>query len=166
MSRAFVSEDAAAASAAELPERPISPGPNPVTPAGLAQMDAALERLQRLRDSMAQDDPDRPATDRDLRYWRARRLSAQLVPAADADPEQVVFGAAVTVRRPATPDKSYVLVGEDEADPALGLLSWSSPLAQALMGARAGDDIELGPGRPGFSVVAVKRGAAKEDVLF
>ena len=155
MSRAFVSEDAAAASAAELPERPVTQGPNPVTPSGLERMAAEAERLQHLRDSTPPDDPGRAAVDRDLRYWRARLVSAQVVMPPEGAPEEGAFGTAVTLRRRGTADVTYQIVGEDEADPAAGLLSWSSPLAQALMGARAGDDIELGSGRPTLTVLNV-----------
>jgi transcription elongation GreA/GreB family factor len=123
MSRAFVSEDAAAASAALLPERPVSAGPNPVTQRGLDMIDASIERLQRQHDETPQDDPTRPPIDRDLRYWRARRLSAHLVPALQSTPEEAVFGCRVTIRRSGRSDTSYLIVGEDEADPANGTLA-------------------------------------------
>jgi transcription elongation GreA/GreB family factor len=157
MSRAFVSEDAAAASAALLPERPVSAGPNPVTQRGLELIDAQIDRLQNRHDETQSDDPERPAIDRDLRYWRARRLSAQLVPALIDTPEEVVFGCRVTLHRDGQSATSYRIVGEDEADPAKGKLSWSSPLASALLGARAGDRIELGGGRPPVEVVGLGR---------
>jgi transcription elongation GreA/GreB family factor len=156
MSRAFVSEDAAAASAALLPERPVSSGPNPVTQRGLALMDAHIDRLQRHHDETQTDSPERPAIDRDLRYWRARRLSAQLVPATQGSPEEVVFGCRVTLRRAGLADARYWIVGEDEADPANGYLSWSSPLASALLGAGVGDMVEPGGGRPPVGVVAIE----------
>ena len=155
MSRAFVSEDAAAASAALLPERPVSPGPNPVTQQGLDLIDAQIDRLQNQHDATKPDDPERPAIDRDLRYWRARRLSAQLVPALVETPEKAVFGCQVTIRRDGLPGTSYWIVGEDEADPAKGKLSWSSPLASAMLGARVGDPIDLGGGRPPIAIVGL-----------
>jgi transcription elongation GreA/GreB family factor len=40
-------------------------------------------------------------------------------------------------------ERSYTLVGEDEADPAQGLISWISPIAQALLGASVGDEVTL-----------------------
>jgi transcription elongation GreA/GreB family factor len=155
MSRAFISEDAAAASAAMLPERPVSAGPNPVTQRGLALIEAHFERPQSQQGETRPDDPARPPIDRDLRYWRARRLSAQRVPTLTETPEEAVFGCRVRVRRAGLSDASYWIVGEDEADPAEGRLSWSSPLATALLGARVGDTVELGGGRPPVVVLGL-----------
>ena len=39
---------------------------------------------------------------------------------------------------------TYRIVGEDEADPALGTLSYVSPVAQALMGKQVGEVVEAG----------------------
>jgi transcription elongation GreA/GreB family factor len=155
MSRAFVSEDAATASADQLPDRPITPGPNPVTQRGLAMIDAELDRLHALHEATETDDPSRPAIARDLRYWRARRASAQPVPDHDGTPEEVVFGSQVRLRRTGNGDVTYRIVGEDEADPAQGLLSWSSPLAEALLGARVGEVVETGAGRPAVKVLTI-----------
>lgn len=157
MSRAFVSEDAAAASAAALPERPVSRLPNLVTPRGLGLIEQRVAELQASLALKEADAPDRPGIARDLRYWRARRASAQLVEPGAAPPAEVAFGTAVTVRRGGTATR-YRIVGEDEADPAAGLLSWASPLAAALMGARPGDTVELGGDRPAVTVEAVEPG--------
>lgn len=156
MSRAFVSEAAAEASAAILPERPVSTAPNLVTPRGLELIDAELTRLQRLLEGSAPDDPARAAVARDLRYWRARRASAQVVAPAAAEPAEVAFGTRVSIRRGAAMS-SYIIVGEDEANPPKGLLSWTSPLARSLMGAQSGDVVEGGD-RPPVTVEAVERG--------
>lgn len=157
MSRAFVSEAAAEASAAALPERPVSAAPNLVTPRGLDLIGAQVARLQALLDGSAPDDPARAATARDLRYWRARRGSAQVVAPA-ATPTEVAFGTEVTIRRGEVVSV-YRVVGEDEADPPAGLLSWTSPLAQSLMGAQPGEVVEVGGGRAPVSVEAVGRGS-------
>jgi len=156
MSRAFVSEAAAEASAAILPERPVSTAPNLVTPRGLELIDAELTRLQRLLEGSAPDDPMRGAVARDLRYWRARRASAQVVAPVAATPAEVAFGTRVSIRRGATAS-TYTIVGEDEADPPKGLLSWTSPLARSLMGAQSGEVVEGGD-RPPVTVEAVERG--------
>jgi transcription elongation GreA/GreB family factor len=79
-----------------------------------------------------------------------------IAPAPDA-PDEVAFGTQVTIRRGST-STSYRIVGEDEADPPKGLLSWTSPLAGALMGARAGDMVEFGDGRPAVTVERIARG--------
>jgi transcription elongation GreA/GreB family factor len=141
MSRAFVKEDAADGGD-ELPDRPISPHTNYVTARGLALIDAELARLQ---DELAAAGVDRDAVarvHRDLHYWRARRASAEVVP-APAETSEVRFGATVTVRRGDGRLQTFRIVGEDEADPARGSLAYVAPLARALMGRRAGDAVEL-----------------------
>ena len=155
MSRAFVSEEATAANDALLPERPVSPGPNPVTPRGLALIEAEIARLRALHEHSAPDAPERPAWARDLRYWRARHASAGVVARAAATPEEVVFGAQVRLHRVGLPDITYRIVGEDEADPSQGLLSWTSPLATALSGGRVGDTVEVGGGRAPVTIAGL-----------
>jgi transcription elongation GreA/GreB family factor len=152
MSRAFISEDAAAATAAELPERPISDGPNLVTPRGLALIEAEIVRLQETHTNTGADDPAHAAAARDLRYWRARRASATVMPPPPAQPQEVAFGCRVTLRRGRGGTVIYRIVGEDEADPAQGLLSWTSPMAQALMGATPGEEVDMEGGRPSVIV--------------
>ena len=154
MSRAFVSEDAADKNAAALPERPVSNAPNLVTRHGLERIDAEVARLTALMERAAADDPARAAAARDLRYWRARRATAQLIEPPPA-PEAAGFGCLVTIRRADGGEASYRIVGEDEADPARGLLAWTSPLAQALAGAEPGDVVEPAGGRPVVTVVRV-----------
>jgi transcription elongation GreA/GreB family factor len=98
MSRAFVKD--ADETFDELPDRPLSPHPNLVTPDGLAAIEATLARLHEDH-AAAQRLSDRAALAtlaRDLRYWTARRASAQLV-AAPANPDTVQFGSTVTIRR-------------------------------------------------------------------
>ena len=98
MSRAFVKELEDAAE--ELPERPISPHPNLVTAEGLAHIEAEVTRLQQ-EHAAAQAANDRTAlarAARDLRYWNARRATAQLAP-TPSDRSKVHFGSTVTIVR-------------------------------------------------------------------
>jgi transcription elongation GreA/GreB family factor len=142
MSRAFVKELEDAVE--ELPERPISPHPNLVTAEGLARIEAEVTRLQQ-EHAAAQAANDRAAlarAARDLRYWTARRASAQLV-AAPSDRSKVHFGSTVTIVRDDGRRQTFRIVGEDEADPARGTLSHVSPLARALFGKQVGDTIEV-----------------------
>jgi len=155
MSRAFVSEEAAEASAARLPERPVSTAPNLVTPRGLELIEAEVTRLHDMLGGRTPDDPQWAGIARDLRYWRSRRASAQVVAPVGGPPEEVAFGATVTIRRGGS-TMSYRIVGEDEADPPKNLLSWTSPLARSLMGAQAGDVIDADGGRPAVTVVDVQ----------
>ncbi|MEX6507383.1 transcription elongation factor GreA [Jiella sp. M17.18] len=129
-----------------LPERDLGTDPNFVTPSGLARLDAeiaaneaALETARSANDKIAV-----AMINRDLRYWRARRSTAQLtVPQAGTDVVQ--FGHRVAVRRPDGQVQSYRIVGIDEADPTRGLISYLSPLARQLVGKEEGDIVRAGP---------------------
>jgi transcription elongation GreA/GreB family factor len=144
MSRAFVRESEGGEAFEDLPDRTLSPH-HLVTPSGLAQMDAEIERLEnRLSDAQAADDKAEVARlSRDLRYLSARRVSAEVVP-PPTDTSHVRFGAQVTFEREDGRRQTYRIVGEDEADPAQGRLSYVSPLAQALMGKEIGDVVPIG----------------------
>jgi transcription elongation GreA/GreB family factor len=157
MSRAFVSEETTEANASQLPERPISSAPNLVTARGLKLINEEVERLQTLLARASADDPDRPRLARDLRYWKARQASAQLVPSPPGDPDEVAFGTLVTIVRDGH-TTAYQIVGEDEADPARGLLSWISPVATALLGGQAGDEVDIGGGRAPVTIQRIERG--------
>lgn len=147
MSRAFVRESEGGEAFEDLPDRSISPH-HLVTPAGLAGMDAEIASLEkRLTDAQLRDDKAEVARlSRDLRYWSARRVSAEVVP-PPTDTSHVRFGAEVTFEREDGRQQTYRIVGEDEADPAKGSLSYISPLAQALMGKEVGDTITVGQGQ-------------------
>jgi len=140
----------------DLPERPISPHPNWVTPEGLQQIEEHTHELEQQRDRAidAQDGTALASIERDLRYWRQRRASAHVVDGAEAG-ERVRFGTRVTLRRRDGSEQSFKLVGEDEADPAAGLISWVAPVAQALLGREVGEDIEW-RGQP-VTIVACTR---------
>ena len=149
MSVAFTREEDSESAAAALPDRPISPHPNLVTPEGMAQLEASLAAAkmaygaaQAAGDVKTNREAMARAT-RDLRYYSARRASAQLIPPAD-HPLRVTFGAAVTVDREDGRTLTYRIVGEDEADPARGSVSYISPLAKALLGKEVGDVATVG----------------------
>ena len=139
MSRAFVKEDDDAVE--DLADRPVSTAPNFVTAEGLAAIEAEVARLS--AELAAGDNrATRARINRDLRYWSARRSTAQLVPAQD-DCSVVRFGCTVTVERDDGRSQSYRIVGEDEADPEKGTLSHVSPLARALLGKEVGDSVRV-----------------------
>jgi transcription elongation GreA/GreB family factor len=150
MSVAFTREDSAdAARDVSLPDRQISPHPNLVTESGLLALRAALtiareafEAARRLEDV----DERRRATEaamRDLNYFAERVRSAERVP-APASHETVAFGHCVTFERGDGRRQTFRIVGEDEADPREGGISYVSPLARALTGKRVGDTVTLG----------------------
>lgn len=142
MSRAFVKESDAVD---ELPDRIVSEYPNYVTSEGHAQIEQKVVALQADL-AAAQNLGDRDAIaaiSRDLRYWDSRRSTAMVVqPPQDAS--TVRFGATVTIERDDGRSLAYRIVGEDEADPAQGLLSHASPLARALIGKGVGEAVSAG----------------------
>ncbi|MBA3562446.1 MAG: GreA/GreB family elongation factor [Gammaproteobacteria bacterium] len=141
MSRAFVKEPDND-SPEDLPDLPISSQPNYVTPEGLAHLRQRLNETQRrsadMRDNTVGQMQERARTERDIRWLQARIASARLVTAEGQSSDQVGFGATVTLAENDGRTYTYRIVGEDEADPARGLVSWASPLARALVGAQVG----------------------------
>ncbi len=147
MSVAFTREEDLEATAADLVDRPISPHPNHVTPEGLALIEAELASARaaytkaQTQGSIEADRTAMARATRDLRYWSARRASAQLL---ETTPDgRVRFGGAVTIEREDGRTQTWRIVGEDEADPAQGSVSHVSPLARALMGKRVGDEASV-----------------------
>ena len=148
MSVAFTREEDVEAAAAHLPDRPISPHQNLVTPAGLAALDTALADARAAYKAAQGGDiaADRGAmaiATRDLRYYAARRASAQLIepkPGLDI----VQFGGGVSFERDDGRRQTFRIVGEDEADAGRGSVSHVSPLARALLGRKVGDAVMLG----------------------
>ena len=147
MNKAFVKEQDGADGGEDLPDREISPYPNLVTPAGLAAIEAEVARLDKVREAaIAGKATDTlPRIARDLRYWTARRASARLTD-APPDAKTVHFGSTVTIERDDGRIQTFRIVGEDEADPARGTLSHTSPLARALIGRAVGDTAKVGDG--------------------
>ncbi|MFA7264688.1 MAG: transcription elongation factor GreA [Caulobacter sp.] len=148
MSVAFTKEEDYESTAADLPARPISPHPNLVTPQGLALIEAALAEARAAMTSAKSGGDvrtDRTAmarATRDLRYWSSRRATAQLVERGEDD-ETLRFGDTVTIAREDDRRQTWRIVGEDEADPARGSVSWISPLGQALLGKAVGDEVAV-----------------------
>lgn len=144
MSRAFVKEQDGEDSLEELPERPVSPHPNAVTPRGLRLIDEEIERLRKDL-AHAQHDTDRNAiarASRDLRYWTQRRSTAQLID-IPKEPKEAAFGTVVKIEREDGRTQTYAIVGEDEANLEQGFIAYTTPLARALIGARVGDSVKL-----------------------
>ena len=144
MSVAFTKEEDSEAAAADLPDRPISPHPNLVTAAGLAQLDEELAKARaaygaaQANGDVSADRTAMARATRDLRYYGARRASAQLT-MPDLALDTVQFGRKVTFEREDGRRQTFAIVGEDEADPAQGSVSYISPLARALLGKSVGD---------------------------
>lgn len=145
MSRAFVKDDDSNGAADVLPERPVGSEPNYVTATGLAQLRARYEALMQRHGVLKAEGERADGTllaevERDLRYYAARLESAIPVEIGREPPGEVHFGATVEARGGGELH-CITIVGEDEADIAQGKVSWFSPLARALIGARVGDTV-------------------------
>ena len=148
MAVAFTREEDYEAQAANLPDRPISPHPNLVTASGLAAIELALADARaayaaaQAEGGISADRTAMARATRDLRYWSARRASAQLT-----EPQSMAsivhFGHTVEMEREDSRRQTYRIVGEDEADPAQGRVSYVSPLARALLSKAVGDVVQV-----------------------
>ena len=111
-------------------EHPIPVGPNLVTARGLRLI---RERVASLQAEIAKltDEAALKIAKRDLRYWNTRQSTAERprVPSGDI----VEFGTRVTFLLDGK-EKTLSLVGDDEADPASALVSFSAPISRALIG--------------------------------
>jgi transcription elongation GreA/GreB family factor len=145
LSVAFTKEDSAeTASETLLPDRPVSPHPNLVSEAGLKALEVQLHQAQEAHETTQKiedvNERRRQAAIplRDIRYFAARVRTAQVV-AKPTSTDTVAFGNAVTFRRDDGRVQKYQIVGEDEADPKAGSISYISPVARSLMGKAVGD---------------------------
>lgn len=144
MSRAFTREDDNETALNDIGERPVSAHRNLVTVKGLAAIEAELAALRaEFARAEAAGDRERMAiAARDLRYWTARRESAELsIPEPGEDVAR--FGMTVTIESEDGERRTWTIVGEDEADAAHGTISHVSPMARALFGKRVGEVAEV-----------------------
>ena len=147
MSRAFVKENDLEHAGIDIPERPLSDEPNYVTPNGLILLNKKIEALEIERINLKQQKDDSiikqkiAAVERDMRYYAARIESAILTIPKEEDISTVLFGAKVTVKDENGKISTFEIVGEDEADILQGKVSYLSPLAEALIGSKIGDEV-------------------------
>lgn len=148
MSVAFTKEESAeTASETSLPERPVSPHPNLVSETGMKALEAQLRQAQEAYEAAQQieDVNERrrqaalPA--RDARYFATRVRTAQVIPNPTSI-DTVAFGSTVAFHRSDGRVQKYRIVGEDEADPKAGTISFASPVARVMMGKSVGDLVE------------------------
>jgi transcription elongation factor GreB len=163
MSKAFVKEEGDAPEEAIAAPNPPPVGKNYITPAGYARLEAELRRLVEVERpevvktvAWAASLGDRSENadylygkrrlreiDRRVRFLIKRLEAAEIVKSAGRDTDQVFFGATVKVRSGSALTREITIVGVDEVDPAHGHVSWISPIAKALLKARAGDTVTL-----------------------
>jgi transcription elongation GreA/GreB family factor len=144
VSRAFTKEDDGEG-VEVLPDLPQSPNPAYMTPEGLAALEARLAALRAdfaalvaRKDDMAARMPA-AVTARDIRHVEERLRRAIVIDPASQPPGIVAFGAEVTLEDEAGETRTIRIVGEDEADPARGLITPFSPLGRALAGLGVGE---------------------------
>ena len=132
-------------------ELPLPPGPNLVTQRGLAQISSRVCELE-TRIAAGGDEAALTEAKRDLRYWQTRSATAQIAPAPAGD--EVAFGTRVRFRLNGA-ERTIKIVGDDESDPAEGYLSFSAPLARAMLGACEGDLVDFGGRAEAIEVLEV-----------
>src|SRR5215213_2046917 len=121
-------------------ELPIPPGPNLVTGRGFAMIEARLAEVEAQLATVLREE-ERKAVLRDARYWRHQFTSAQVV--ASPDGKTVAIGTVVTIEQGSGKHRRLEIVGHDEADPKADRIVFSAPLARALLGSAAGDEVEF-----------------------
>ncbi len=142
-------ESAETAAETVLPDRPVSSHPNLVTEAGLKALELQLQEARKAYEtaSAIEDVNERRRQTaiplRDARYFAERLRTAEVI-ATPASTEIVAFGSKVTFSREDGRVQKYRIVGEDEADPKAGSISYVSPVARLLMGKAVGDVMSLG----------------------
>ena len=142
-------ESAETAAETLLPDRPISPHPNLVTETGLKALEAQLTEARGAYEaaSVIEDVNERrrqlAGPTRDLRYLTERLRNAQVMPHPGSS-DVVAFGSTVTFSREDGRVQTYRIVGEDEADPKQGTISYVSPVARALIGKAVGELVTVG----------------------
>jgi transcription elongation factor GreB len=164
LSKAFTREQDGAEAEELAPEAQQPQGlKNYITPAGYARMQAELKQLL---------DVERPETvsvvhwaalngdrsengdyiygkkrlreiDKRIRFLIKRLEIAEVVDSSGQEQDRVFFGATVSVRDEAGRVSRVSIVGMDEVDPTRGRVSWVSPIAKALLKARAGETVTL-----------------------
>jgi transcription elongation GreA/GreB family factor len=132
-------------------ELPIPPGPNLVTARGLAQIRAKLAALEAQLPEIVDEDAVKKAR-RELRYWGTRQSTAQLMDRPDGS--VVAFGTTVTIRQGGKL-REVTIVGDDEADPASGLISFSAPLSRAVLDAEVGDFVDFAGKTDAIEIVSI-----------
>ena len=159
LSVAFTKEESAeTASETLLPDRPISPHANLVTETGLKALELQLQEARNAYEAAqgVEDVNERRRQSaiplRDARYFSERIRTAQLV-AVPSSTDKVAFASTVTFRRDDGRVQTYRIVGEDEADPKAGSISYVSPVAKSLMGKHVGDVVVMG--RQELEIIAI-----------
>ena len=136
----------------------------PMTPAGHQALVEELDNLKRIERPKVIDDIATARAHGDLsenaeydaakerqgfiesriRDLESKTGMAEIIDPAEIESERIEFGATVTILDLDTDKEStYMIVGDDEADPDHGKINVYSPLARALIGKAVGDEVEV-----------------------
>jgi len=137
-------------------ELPIPPGPNLVTARGLRMIADRIAELE-ARLQIVEDEAAIAALKRDLRYFHTRQITAQVAPTPSGN--AVEFGVQVRILLNGTP-KTFRIVGDDEADPEAGLISFNAPLSRAMLGAEAGEVLPFGNAADAIEILEIDETAS------
>lgn len=153
MSRAFLKNETADDPVVIPPRAPLPPGAtNYVTPRGLTLLRSELDELEAERVRVQTDVTDEHERSRLLAelngrigLLNGRIASARLVEPQHQPHDEVRFGATVTLhpQHGKTPDRTFTIVGVDEADAAQGRIAFTAPIARAMQGKRTGETVPL-----------------------
>ena len=163
MSRAFVKEGAPEVPVVVPPRAPLPAGvPNYVTPGGQAALRAERAELERQRAALDPEHPD-ASREREMLTGRLRDLveriaRSRVVDPAGIDRPEARFAATVVVRQDDGAERTLRIVGVDESDSEAGAVAFTSPIARALTGKRAGDEatVRTPSGETRLTVVDVR----------
>ena len=139
-------------------ELPIPAGPNLVTARGLELIERRIADLE--SELTTADDTAALAIKRNLRYWQTRKTTAEVAPIPSGD--KVEFGTKVSFTLNGRP-KDYLLVGDDEAEPAAGMISFKAPLSQAMLGAAVGEALPFGENEAALQILRIEVPSGRRD---
>ena len=159
MSSAFVKEDHQSGPPPIIPPRASLPAgtPNYVTPRGLRLLREEMAELEAQRSQVEANHSDEADRTQQLTILNGRlsalsqRLAgAKLVDLASQPTDQIRFGATVTLKthsgQHADLERTFTIVGVDEASVDEGRLAFVAPIARALLGASLGQTVNLRTG--------------------
>lgn len=141
-------------------ELPIPAGPNFVTSRGLALIQQRVSDLE--SELRAADELTAAVIKRDLRYWQARRTTAEVAPKPSGD--RVEFGVRVSISLNGRP-KVFLLVGDDEAEPSAGMISFKAPLSKAMLGAEVGEMLPFGEDESALQILRIEVPPEPSEVI-
>jgi transcription elongation GreA/GreB family factor len=133
-------------------ELPIPPGANLVTARGLEQIGEQIAGCEAAV-AAADDDEARATAERDLRYWRTRLATAELTEPPSSD--EIAVGSRVDYRLNGKKNRIEI-TGVDEADPALGKIAFTAPLARAMIGLAVGEIGEFQGKDDAIEILAIR----------